>query len=78
MAIKFKTIPCRACNGKGRLPERKDVGVKMRKLREKAGLEIQDVARRLGVDNSLISHRENGRKAWSLDFIGRYLAALKP
>ncbi len=75
--MKSGTIVCPKCNGRGTLPDARLQGQVMRALREKAGVPLNEVARRMNFTGAYISDLEQGRRAWRPILIGRYKQALK-
>lgn len=68
----MKTRPCHCCDGAGIEPDHKDIGARMKLLRQEAGLTMADMARRLRVDQSLICRMEAGERSWTPERIRRY------
>lgn len=68
---------CRACDGSGKEIDHIKTGLRLRKLREKSGVSIREVARRLGIDNKYLSDMELGRRNWTEEKVERFLEAIK-
>ena len=73
---KRDTLPCPRCNGTGRLPDDRVMGAAMRKRRERAGLSLRELARRLKLSAPYLSDLEVGRRHWNAKNIKRYTDAL--
>jgi transcriptional regulator with XRE-family HTH domain len=69
--------PCRRCGGSGREPDYVELGMQMRRAREKSGLTVRAVATRLGFSTAYISDLELGRRTCSPALRKRYEQALK-
>jgi transcriptional regulator with XRE-family HTH domain len=58
------------------LPDREYTAASMRRLREKAGVSLRAVARRLGYSAAYVSDLELGRREWREKLIGDYVVAV--
>lgn len=68
---------CPHCDGTGRKPDWKRIGMAWKLSRIERGVKLIDVAKSLGKSPSFISMLEKGRKPWPPRMEFRYLAALK-
>ncbi|WP_111640844.1 helix-turn-helix domain-containing protein [Marinimicrobium alkaliphilum] len=68
--MEYSSTPAAPADGSPELGER------LRKVRERAGLSQRELARRAGVPNSSVSNIEQGRVSPSVDMLSRLLAAL--
>ena len=59
------------------MPDYRELGAKLRTLREKAGLSLRKVADRLGVSVPYLSDLERGRRNWTEERRDAFLKALK-
>ena len=71
------TVKCPRCDGTGELANSFFVGAQMRKLREKAGINGAEIARRVGLHRAHIFNLEKGYRGWSPDVIKRYTDSCK-
>lgn len=60
----MKTIKCPKCNGTGRVPDDRAIGLAMRRLRESKEISLRALARRLEVSAAYLSDLELGRRHW--------------
>lgn len=58
------TKKCVACSGTGRVPNPIATGVQMRQRRERAGVGLRELSRKLGVSAAYLSDLELGRRGW--------------
>lgn len=58
-------------------PDPVAIGAKMRESREKRGLSMREVARRMGYSAAFVSDLELGRRTWSQVAFQKYGEALK-
>lgn len=72
----MKNKVCQRCNGTGFEPDRVALGKSMRKLREAAGKQQNEVARAMGISPAYLSDMELGRRDWSADTINAFRKAL--
>ena len=73
----IRTRKCRHCKGTGVVPEAVHTGAEMRRRREKAGMGLREMARRIGFAPSYLGHLEAGRRAWSDDMVCTYNDAIE-
>ena len=52
-----------------------DFGKNIKKLREKKGLKLEDVAAKMGIKSSMLEKIEEGKSAPSLDFLMKFASA---
>lgn len=71
----MKFIKCPKCKGTGKLQSQAEIGAKMRKLREKAGLSLRKVALGMAISAAHLSDLELGRKNWNEDHIRAFKTA---
>jgi len=67
-------IPCRRCGGSGVEVDDRDIGKRMRKLRQKRGLSLRDAAKKMQVTASYLCDLELGRRRWRAELQNGYLA----
>ena len=67
-----KTRRCRRCQGTGEEPDHVTIGANLRSSRERAGITLREMARRLGYSPPYISDRELGRRAWRPQLLRDY------
>ena len=72
-----KKMGCKSCNGTGREIDQAALGESYRKMREKTGMSLRDMAKALGFTPPYVSDVERGRRAWSAKLEAAYRAALK-
>lgn len=58
-------LPCKHCDGTGRVPDDREIGRKMRRRRIEVGLSLRALAARLGLSPAYLSDLETGRRRWS-------------
>lgn len=58
------TKKCSACEGTGRVPNPVATGLSMRQRRERAGVGLRELARKLDVSAAYLSDLELGRRGW--------------
>lgn len=73
----MKTLPCERCDGTGRVPDDRELGRAMKKLRLSNRLTLREVARRLAVSAAYVCDLEHGRRAWHGAIRAAYLRAVK-
>lgn len=59
-----QTKRCETCKGSGRVPNPVAVGASMRRRRERAGIGLREMARRVNMTAAYLSDLELGRRAW--------------
>lgn len=71
------TMTCPKCDGTGQVIDPRMLGQKMRQLRERQGVTLREIARRLDLSAPYVSDLELGRRAgWTDELIKRYKEAL--
>lgn len=78
MSISQMTKPCPQCKGRGRVPDPAKIGRVMRRTREKTGVSLREVARRMKIAAPTLSDMELGKRPWKRKSLDNYFAALKP
>lgn len=73
----MKKIPCKKCQGTGRIPDPDSTGRELRKRREKAGLARWELANRMNLSQTYVYLLETGRKPWSEKLVDAYLWAVE-
>jgi len=73
----MKTIPCRHCNGTGKVPDQAAIGAEMKALREARKIPLREMARRILASPAFLSDLEAGRRKWQTDRIAAFKKALK-
>jgi predicted transcriptional regulator len=68
--------PCPRCYGTGVLPDDRAIGVQMRERRQRAGLTLRALARKLNLTAAYLSDLELGRRYWNATNVKRYEEAL--
>lgn len=68
-------IVCRRCAGTGYEPDHSQVGREYRTKRERMGLSLREVSRRVGVSVAYLSDLERGHRAWNTPITERVNAA---
>ena len=53
------------------------LGKKLQDIRKSGGVSGKDLAKELGIDHTLLSHYETGRRAMPLGFYTQYIAAVQ-
>lgn len=61
----MKTIPCKHCNGTGKVPDQRALGEEMRKRRESLGYSLREAAFRMSISAPYLSDLELGRRNWN-------------
>ena len=74
--VRWAGLVCPRCGGTGRLPDDRVMGAQMRERRQRAGLSLRALAKRLGLTASYLSDLERGRRHWSAKNVKRYADAL--
>ena len=75
--VQVPTVPCERCGGTGQRPDDPKVGNLMRQRREKTGISMREVSRRLKFSAAYVCDLELGRRAWSQPLVTRYLEAIR-
>lgn len=70
-------MKCPRCGGTGEIESDREVGERMRSLREGKGLTLREVSRRMGVSAAYVSDLERGRRAWNTSVTEKYFRALR-
>ena len=66
------TRTCSACNGTGREQDDAAIGAQMQARRERAGLTLREVGKRIDYSIGYVSDLEHGRKRWSEELQAAY------
>ena len=69
--------PCPRCDGLGYLAGDRAVGARMRKLRERAGLSLRELAARVGVSFTIVGDLERGQRKWSPERVAKFRRVLQ-
>jgi transcriptional regulator with XRE-family HTH domain len=72
----MKTV-CPHCFGSGLVINQARLGQQMRQLRQQAGMQAQEMAKRLKVSDAYICRLEAGTRNWSKPFADAYRAQLE-
>ena len=64
---------CKKCGGTGELPE----SGRMREERERVGVSLREVARRMGISAPYLSDLERGRRGMNMGLYQRFWRAMK-
>lgn len=67
---------CSYCNGTGKEPDHKAIGLALKARRKSFGISATDIAGRLKFSKAYISDLELGRRHWSSDLQVRYIKAV--
>lgn len=70
--MKIKTMPCQNCNGTGRIVDPRSFGASLRASRERVGLTLREMARRLSLSPPFVSDVEQGRRSFSEQNLEKY------
>ncbi len=73
----MKTLPCRHCNGTGKEPDQRALGVEMRRKRVAANKSLREVAIAMEFSAPYLSDLELGRRLWNSELIASFEKALK-
>lgn len=73
----MKQRSCHCCGGTGKEIDQTAIAAELREKREKSGLSLREVARRMGFTAPYLSDLELGRRNWSEEKVAEYLEALK-
>ena len=65
--------PCHCCMGSGSETDHVKLGGELSGLRQKAGIGLRDMSRRLKVSHSFLCQLENGNRTWTPKLINRFL-----
>jgi len=69
-------MKCKTCNGTGRQPDHKAIGLKLKRARTKNEIGLRVMARRLGISHSFLHQLENGQRRWSPLLQARFITHL--
>lgn len=74
--LRIESVSCPRCEGTGRIVDDSSVGRIFRQLRQRKGISLREVARRIKLSAAYLSDLERGHKHWSLSLRGKYALAL--
>lgn len=69
-----KTKSCPKCKGSGRVPDLRSVGAVLRRLREKSGMTVAELAQRMAVTPEYVYMIETGKRNAGTEIQFNYFA----
>lgn len=67
---------CPQCGGRGKVCDPAQIGLRLKREREAAGITGREMARRMGYSAMYVCDLEHGRRDWKAKLIDAYLRAL--
>ncbi len=73
----MKTLPCRHCNGTGKEPDQRALGMAMRQKRITAKKSLRAIAVAMDCSAPYLSDLELGRRTWNAGLLADFEKALR-